>query len=162
MTAIWTMVLVVAAFCVASDGPEDRVRALYDAVTFEAGATPDWNRVRSMFIDEAVIVLRTSREKTTRFDLDGFVDDFETFAGNPKIQESGFQERIIRLRSTVFRELAHVLVLYEAHAPGSPRPPQKGVDSIHLIREDGEWRIVSIVNDIPTEDHPVPEELREE
>ena len=55
---------------------EGVVRELYDLVTFEAGTTPDWDRVRSTFLDEAVVVLRTSREATTVFTVDGFVQDF--------------------------------------------------------------------------------------
>ena len=31
---------------------EGLVAALYESVTFEAGGTPDWDHVRSMFIDD--------------------------------------------------------------------------------------------------------------
>jgi hypothetical protein len=53
-----------------------------------------------------------------------------------------------------------VLVLCEASIPGAPRPPQQGVDSFQLIRQGGRWRIVSVVNDLPTADAPLPAELR--
>ena len=162
MKRVWLFLIAAIALSGASDKPETAVRALYDEVTFEAGQSPDWDKVSSMLIEEAVIVLRTSREKTTRFDLEGFVDDFRKFAARPGVQAAGFQEKIIRMKTTVFREFAHVLVLYEAHIPGTPRPPQKGIDSFHLTREDGKWRIVSVLNDIPTEEHPVPPDLKEE
>jgi hypothetical protein len=58
---------------------EGVVTQLYELVTFEAGSTPDWDKVRSLFIDEAVIVLRTTRTATTVFSVDGFVNDFVTF-----------------------------------------------------------------------------------
>jgi hypothetical protein len=35
--------------------PDDVVVELYDLVTFEAGTTPDWDRVRSLFLDEAEV-----------------------------------------------------------------------------------------------------------
>ena len=38
-----------------------RRRTFYDLVTFDAGTTPDWERVRSLFADEAVVILRTGR-----------------------------------------------------------------------------------------------------
>ena len=140
---------------------EDVVRKLYALVTFEPGTTPDWDEVRSLFLDEAVIVLRTTRTATTVFSLEGFVNDFVTFIERANAVETGFEERIVRLVPTEFHDMAHVWVLYEAHVPGSPRPPQQGVDSFSLIRQDGRWLIVSVTNDIPNADHPVPEMLRD-
>ena len=39
------------------DSPGRVVAELYDLVTFGAGTTPDWDEVRSLFIEEAVVVL---------------------------------------------------------------------------------------------------------
>jgi hypothetical protein len=139
---------------------EGLVTELYELVTFEAGREPDWNQVRGLFIPEAVIVLRTSREQTSIFSVDEFVDDFVTFIERANARETGFSERIIRMRSTVFGDMAHVLVLYEASIPGSPRPPQQGVDSFLLTRKDDRWRIVAVTNEIPAPDRPLPPELR--
>ncbi|MDH3216951.1 MAG: nuclear transport factor 2 family protein [Candidatus Krumholzibacteria bacterium] len=141
--------------------PNSVVVALYDAVTFPAGETPDWDHVRAMFIPEAVIVLRTSWEATSVFSLDGFVGDFVRFIEQAGVAEKGFSEKIVRKRSMVFGDIAHVLVLYEAHITGSPRPPQQGVDSIHLVQRDGRWWIASIVNEIPTAERPLPAEVGE-
>jgi hypothetical protein len=138
---------------------ESLVRGLYTAVTFEAGTTPDWDHVRSMFLDRATVVLRTTRTATTVFDVDGFVADFVSFIERANVQATGFTERVVRVRPLVFGDIAHVLVLYEASIPGSGRPPQQGVDSFQLIRRDGRWWIVSIVNEIPTPDRPLPPEL---
>ena len=38
---------------------EETVRHLYDLITFDPGQPPDWNQVRELFLEEAVIVLRT-------------------------------------------------------------------------------------------------------
>ena len=140
--------------------PEGLVRELYRAVSFEAGAAPDWDHVRSMFLGEAVVVLRTGQAESTVFDLDGFIDDFVRFSGLPAVQERGFAEKIVRMDSTELRDIAHVFVVYEATIPGSPRPPQQGLDSIQLIRRDDRWWVVSIVNDVPSPDHPLPEALK--
>jgi hypothetical protein len=71
----------------AQDGPpasgpgsaEAVVRELYDLVTFPAGATPDWDRGRSLFLPEGVVVLRTTRTATTVFSVEGWVQDFVDF-----------------------------------------------------------------------------------
>lgn len=142
-------------------GPEAVVRQLYDLVTFEAGERPDWEQVRSAFLDQAVVVLRTSRDSTSVFTLDGFVEDFISFIEATKVKEVGFEEKIVRMHSVVLGDMASILVLYEAHVPGSPRPPQQGVDSILLSRRNEGWKIVAITNEIPTPERPLPAELRE-
>lgn len=146
---------------VSSTTAEGVVTELYRLVTFEAGSTPDWDRVRSLFLEEAVIVLRTSREGSTVFSVDGFVDDFVRFIDRAEVRETGFVEKILRLKPLVFGDIAHVLVLYEASIPGSERPPQQGVDSFELVRQDDRWRIAAVTNEIPTPERPVPPELGE-
>ena len=139
---------------------EGVVTELYQLVTFEAGSTPDWEKVRSLFIDEAVIVLRTSWENITIFSVQGFIDDFVDFIERFKVEKTGFVEEIKRTKSMVFGDMAHILVLYEASIPGSEMPPQQGVDSFLLIKKDGRWWIAAITNELPTPDNPLPAELR--
>ncbi len=136
------------------------VGELYKLVTFEAGALPDWDKVKSLFLDQAVVVLRTARDKTTVFSVDGFVEDFVRFSERADVEKKGFSERIVHKKSMVYGDIAHILVLYEAHITGSPRAPQQGVDSFQLIRKDGRWWVVSITNEIVTADRPVPPELK--
>jgi hypothetical protein len=139
--------------------PDSLVAAIYSAVTFVPGTTPDWVFVRSMFHKDAVVVLRVTRDSTAIMSVDGFIQDFVDFIVRAKADTSGFQERVLKMRSFVFGNVADILVLYEASLPGSPRGPQKGVDSFHLVRKDRRWWMVSIVNDVVTKDRPVPREL---
>jgi hypothetical protein len=141
-------------------GPEEVIRQLFDLVTFGPGERPDLEKVRSLFIKEAVIVLRTSREGNTTFDVDGFIADWESFIVTPAVKEKGFEEKIIRLKPMVLGDMAQMLVLYEAQIPGSPRGPQQGVDNFLLIKRDGKWRIAAVTNEIPGPERPLPPELR--
>jgi len=142
------------------ESPEALISELYDLVTIEANSPPDWERVKSMFLENAIIVLRTSRDSSTVFTVDGFVQDFMKFIENSNVQKTGFVEKIIKMKPTVFGDIAHVLVLYEASIPGSQRPPQQGVDSFQLIKKNDRWWIVSITNEIPTPNRPIPLELQ--
>jgi hypothetical protein len=141
--------------------PDSLVRGLYAAVSFDPGRTPDWSYVRSMFHRDASIVLRVSRDSTAIFSVDGFVGDFVDFIKRSRADTSGFRERVVRVKPLVLGNIAHMLVLYEASIPTSPRPPTQGVDSFHLVRTHGRWWITSIVNEVLTRDRPAPEILRD-
>jgi len=140
---------------------EGVINHIYDLVTFDANESPDWDEVRSLFIKKAVIVLRTSRDSTTIFSVDGFIDDFVNFIEQANVTETGFKEEIIRMKPMVFGDMANILVLYEASIPGSERPPQQGIDNFSLIKKNGRWWIVSVTNEIPDVAGPIPEELAE-
>lgn len=141
--------------------PRDVVTELYELVTFEAGTTPDWDQVRALFADEATVVLRTGRDRMTIFDLDGFVNDFVQFIEQSDVEKTGFTERILKMTSTEYGDIAHVLVLFDSHINGAENPPREGIDSFQLIRVQGRWKIISITNDRPSPGKPIPRTLFE-
>jgi hypothetical protein len=135
---------------------EGVVHELYRLVCVPPGGDTDWDAVRGLFIPEAVIVLRVSKDAASTFGVEGWIDDFKAFNEKARSSERGFEEKIVRMEPMVFRDIAHVLVLYEARMLDWNRPPSRGVDSIELIRRDGRWWIAAITNDIPDEQNPVP------
>jgi hypothetical protein len=140
--------------------PEKLIEQLYKQVTFEAKSLPNWDQVRRLFHPNATIVLRTSKEHSTVFDLEGFIKDFDDFAKKEKVQQNGFEEKILNKKETTFGDISHFLVLYEAHFPNMDYPPQQGVDSFHLIKTETGWKIMSIVNEIVTPERPAPKDLQ--
>ena len=138
--------------------PEEIVDELYKLVTFEKGTVPDWDKVKELFIEDAIIVLRSSVSENTIFNLDGFVGDFKRFINESNVTETGFSETILKKHGKVFGDIAWYMVLYEAEIPGTKRQ-NKGVDHFSLVKTEGEWKIVSITNEIPTKDRSIPEEL---
>jgi hypothetical protein len=88
--------------------------SIFDLVTFDPGEKRDLGKVRLFFIEEAVLVLRISREGNTTFDVDGYVADWESFIASQAVKERGFEEKIIRLKPMVLGEMTQMLVLYEA------------------------------------------------
>lgn len=135
--------------------PEKVVGELYDMVTFEAGTVPDWDKVRALFVEEAVVVLRTGPDEMTTFTLEGFIQDFVDFIDQREVEATGFTEKILRMKATRYGDIAHVLVLFESHINGSEAPARPGIDSFQLIRQGDEWRILSITNDRPSEGNPI-------
>ena len=173
---------IVAVFCLCSSlvlvrGAEtqtspqsagDLVTGLYNLVSSTSGNLPDWDKVRACFLNEAVVVLRTSRTATTVFSLEGFIKDFVDFYERPfgrgektvVPKEKGFTEKVIRIKAWEYGEMAHVLVLYESAITGFTLPPRRGVDSFLLVRRDGRWLIAAITNELVSPDRPVPPELQ--
>jgi hypothetical protein len=141
-------------------GAEDVVKALYRRVSFEAGKNVDWDQVKAMFIPEAVIVLRTSRTAMTVFNRDGFVRDFVRFITEAKLEDRAFEETILAIKTQETGEVARATVHYAARIPSAGQPAQQGIDVFLLMKKDGAWRIVSIVNEIVGPGVPVPEEVR--
>lgn len=140
--------------------PEGVIRQLYDQVTFPEGEKPDWDYVRSLFIPQATVVMRTGKNETTTLSLDGWILDFVNFIYDANVSATGFEEKIVKMQTTEFGDIAHIMVLYTAFLPGKTPTPQEGVDSFHLIKKEGRWWIVSILNEIPGPDRPKPESLR--
>ncbi len=142
------------------DHPETLVRHLYNQVTFPAGNTPDWDHIRTLFIKEATVVMRMSKTETATLSLDGWILDFVNFIHNSKVESTGFEEKIIKMKTMVFGDIAHILVLYTSYIPGVSKAPREGVDSFHMIKKNGKWQIVSILNEIPTPERPKPAVFR--
>jgi hypothetical protein len=143
-----------------NDTPEKTVEKLYELVTFEKGTTPDWEAVKSLFTEKAIIVLRTSRTTTQIFNLEEFVNDFKKFISDANAVKTGFTETILKKNAVIFGDIACFLVLYEAEIPGTDRK-NLGVDHFSLIKKNGAWKIVSITNEVPTAENPIPEILQD-
>lgn len=137
--------------------PEEVVTEIYNMVSFEAGTTPDWDKVKALFHDEAVIVLRASRTEMKVLSVDAFVADFVTFIQQFRADTPGFVEKVVSVKPVVFGNIAHCFVVYEASIPNRPRPPQRGVDSFQLAKLEEGWRIVSIVNEVVFPGREMPE-----
>jgi hypothetical protein len=139
---------------------EDVVRALYRMVTFQAGKSVDWEPVKALFIPEAVIVLRASRTSMNVFSRNTFVDDFVRFIREAKLEDRAFEETIVAIKAQETGDVARATVHYAARIPSVDRPAQHGIDIFLLMKTDGRWRIVSIVNEIVRPGVEVPEEIR--
>ncbi len=147
---------------------EERIAGIYDLVSSPGGSLPDWEKVRDCFLKEAIVVLRTSRTAMSVFSLDGFIQDFRDFYERPYKtpegtvlpKDKGFRERVVRLRSWEYGDIAQVLVLYEARILGISRPPQQGIDSWHLVRRNARWYVSAITNEVVAPGRTLPPELQ--
>ena len=52
-----------------NEDPESMIKQIYVEVSSEEEQEVDWDKVRSFFVEEALIVLQTSRDESSQFTL---------------------------------------------------------------------------------------------
>jgi hypothetical protein len=127
------------------------VTALYDSVSFEQGAAPNWIRFRSLFEPTAVVVrvdprvtampMREREEPAVRVSsIDGYIARTTTAIESGAL--SAFSERELNRRTEVFADLAHVFSTYERSAEAGE--VKRGINSMQLVKDGARWWIVSL------------------
>jgi len=140
-----------------SEDPESMIKQIYTEVSSEGDKEVDWDKVRSFFVEEAIVVLQTSRDGSTQFTLEEFIQDFKNFYASPAAKDSGFKETVLRIKSHIYADMAFIGVVYEAQILNSERPAQKGIDFWLVQRMEKNWKVVSVTNQVipPGEEIPV-------
>ncbi len=140
------------------------VKELYSMCTFKKDALPDWEKMKDLFIENAVIVLRSTRTSFEVMDKEGFVKAWLRDINQHGLGKTGFSETILKSKTIVMGDISHCYVLYEWCVPidRNPQPKGKGIDSIQMMKKDGRWWIVGITNEAlpPGSTIKLPEELK--
>ncbi len=126
---------------------ENTVNRLYKTVSFSKNNTPHWDDISSIFHPDANIIVRKSPKEILLLSIDEFIKLWKDDIIKYKLKEKGFTEEVITIKTEVFGEIAYGHVIYQASVPDSERPPQFGIDCIHLVKNDGDWKIISIINE---------------
>ncbi len=141
--------------------PQDLIEYTYELMTFGAGDIPDWETIKDLFHEDAVIVLRSSRTDMSIMNRDGFIDlwlrDFER-----GLKETGITEQKIIDRYEIMGDIATCYVIYAVSIPERDYPPQYGIDCFHLLKQSGRWYITSIVNEVLRPGVDPPQDMKEE
>jgi hypothetical protein len=107
-------------------------------------------------VEEAVIVLKTSREGNNQFTLEGFIQDFKDFYETPAARQYGFKEEVLQVKAEVYKDLAFLAVVYASSFPKADRPPQKGIDFWLLTWKDKTWKVVAVTNEVILPGEKIP------
>lgn len=136
------------------------VAALYASVSHAPDASPDFDRMRGIFLYVGMIVPpKRPGEEFNVSDVDGFADRYQKSAAarREKAQPAGFFEREIARRTDCFGNVCQVFSTYESrHSPSDPNPFERGINSIQLLRDGDRWWIASVAWDAERPDNPIP------
>lgn len=153
------MLLMLASACPlagAADGDstETAVRAVYDAISGEAGAR-DWARFRSLFAEGArLISMRVTAEGATPRVMT--VEDYEKQAG-ASFEKNAFYEGEVSRRVETFGNIAQVFSTYESRRGPAEKPFARGINSFQLVKVGKAWKVMTILWDTEREGNPIPE-----
>lgn len=129
------------------------IRALYEVISFDEGGEPDWRRMSTLFSRHARIT-RITPDGTDYLDVPGFQELMKE-ALDIGVYTRFFESEVLRDERR-FGALAHVLSAYETRrSPAAKEPFARGVNSLQLIKEQGEWKVLSLAWDEERVDNPL-------
>jgi hypothetical protein len=137
------------------------VMALYGSASHAADASPDFDRMRRIFLYVGMLVPPKAAGADFRaVDVDQFAERYEKSVATRKEKgepPTGFFERELARRTDCFGNICQVFSTYESrHSPSDAMPFQRGINSIQLLRDGNRWWIASVVWDAERPDNPIP------
>ena len=125
--------------------PHEVVLRLYTLISGPADEERRWEEVSALFLPDAVLRSELVLPDGTRQSGCWSVVEFCEAAAE-EYAEAGFWENEIAARIECFENIAHVWSTYETRV-GSPDslPVMRGINAVQLLRQEGTWRITSLI-----------------
>ena len=143
--------------------PEAIVEAVYASISgpSEVEQERDWDRLRSLFLPDARLVLVRWRsqdgeesETLRSWNVEGFIETARGF-----YRESAFHEREVAREIDRFGNIAQVFSTYESRVDSEgTEPVSRGINSIQVVFAADRWWIAHLVWDVERPDNPIPQE----
>lgn len=138
---------------------ESAIAAYYAAMSHAAGAAPDFERLRGIFLYVGMIIPpKSSGENFSVRDVDALEDAYRKQPGTSK--DKGLVEREVARKVDCFGNVCHVMSTYEARwTESDARPFERGVRSMQLLRDGNRWWIASVTWDVERPDNAIPSQF---
>jgi len=135
--------------------------ALYASVSHDEASTPNWERMRNMFLQVGMLIppKNPKSELFTVLDVDGFEERVKQGIASTKAKgdPTSFFEKEIARRTDCFGNVCQVFSTYESRrAPSDEKPFVRGINSIQLVNDGHRWWIASVAWDQERPDNPIP------
>ena len=131
------------------------VKAIYEAITFSESEKPDMDRLRDLFIPQAVFIHVTPYQ-VIEMDLASFILTFSERVKAGALKS--FYEAEISRKIHLYGGIAQVWSTYKKGInTEDPESFGRGINSIQLYYDGIRWWISSILWEDETSDNPIPE-----
>jgi len=135
------------------------IKACYYWTAGPIGKARDWDRLRSLFVNEArMIPVRHAvhgqgGNELLTMPVDGYIQLNKNY-----FEKGGFFEKEVARRSEQFGNIAHVWSTYESRrSEKDPQPYVRGVYSIQLAFDGTRWFMINVMWDTEQEGVTLPE-----
>ena len=123
---------------------EGILHALYDVLPGPAGQVRDWERYRTLFLDDArllvVVAVAGEKPRVRQLTVEDYIRRVE-----PIFAVEDFWEREISRQTETLGRVAHVLSRYESLRDPNGPPFEHGANSMQLFYDDSRWWVVSVM-----------------
>ena len=137
--------------------PEALIAAVYDVISGPAGQKRNWDRMRTLFVQDARMIATGKRPggEITRRVMS--VEDYISTSG-PYLEKEGFFETEIGNIKEQFGNIVHVFSAYESKKTANDEKPfMRGINSIQLWNDGKRWWVITILWQSENPDTPIPE-----
>jgi hypothetical protein len=132
------------------------IAATYDVISGPIGQKRNWDRMRSLFLPEALLTATWVNPKGQGRHVVVNLDKYISLS-EPLMMKEGFFEREIGRHVDQFGNIVQVFSAYESrHAPGDKKPFERGINSFQMVFDGTRWWVLSILWQGETDKLPIP------
>ena len=137
------------------------IAALYASVSHDEASSPNWERMRGIFLQVGMLIppKNPRSELFTVLDVDGFEQRVKESAGAAKQKgdPTSFFEKEVSRRTDCFGNVCQIFSTYESRrAPTDEKPFVRGINSIQLFFDGKRWWVITIFWDSERPDQLIP------
>ncbi len=131
------------------------IAALYDVISGPAGEKRDWDRMRSLFVDNATLTAvgldREGNTRKTPMTIDSYIKN----AGK-SLEKNGFFEEEVGRTSNTYGHISQLFSTYISKRTADGEVFQRGINSIQVMYDGSRYWIVNILWFSENDKFPIP------
>ncbi len=134
------------------------IAALYSVISGPAGQIRNWDRMRTLFLQEAKLVATGKKPDGMMGKRVMALEDYIKTAG-PALEKDGFFEKEISRKTDRYGSVVHIFSTYESRRTlMDEKPFMRGINSIQLWFDGKRWWILNVFWQGESADNPIPKE----
>lgn len=133
------------------------MKAVYDAISGDAGQARNWDRFRSLFHKDARLIPSGKNPQTGVIGARALTPEDYIKRTEGVFAKEGFYEREKARTVDIYGNIAHVFSTYESfHSLADKAPFMRGINSFQLLNDGKRWWVITIYWQGETPENPIP------